>query len=57
MTWKEIKDKNLLQVKTSKINNTINIEKNLKYLILFFYVSINKNNYNNNLYRKKTKKL
>ena len=53
MTWKEIKDKNLLQVKTSKINNTINIEKNLKYLILFFYVSINKNNYNNNLYRKK----
>jgi hypothetical protein len=57
MTWKEIKDKNLLQVKTSKINNTINIEKNLKNLILFFYVSINKNNYNNNLYRKKTKKL
>jgi hypothetical protein len=53
MTWKEIKDKNLLQVKTSKINNTINIEKILKYLILFFYVSINKNNYNNNLYRKK----
>ena len=55
MTWKEIKDKNLLQVKTSKINNTINIEKILKYLILFFYVSINKNNYNNNLYRKKLK--
>jgi uncharacterized short protein YbdD (DUF466 family) len=53
MTWKEIKDKNLLQVKTSKINNTINIEKILKYLILFFYVSIGQNDYNNNLYRKK----
>jgi hypothetical protein len=44
----------LLQVKTLKIKNTINIKKKLlKYLILFFYVSIGQNDYNNNLYRKK----
>ena len=44
----------MLQVKTLKIKNTINIKKLLKYLILFFYVSISQNDYNNNnLYRKK----